>query len=243
MKPEREKSAIESLRRRTVESIRATWPGRNHPAAEGRARAFLRTKIDELRALAEIDRLRTMVLRAERERGNLADELAMLEEDVEEHLPACVVDAEGGPGNARERIEYAGKEIARLTRERDEARAEHQRHERALHLSNETLVLVIDERDEARAQLAALREAGQAALLAVALREALGDDPGPACRALDAALADTEAAAREYEARIRAKALREAADEIHAQAPFVRASTSGFEAWLRKKADKAERGA
>lgn len=75
MTPERERSAIERLRRRTVEAIRYAWPKRNHPAAEGRTRPFLRRKIDEVRALDFLARF-----------GETRDQLAALREAVREVL-------------------------------------------------------------------------------------------------------------------------------------------------------------
>lgn len=53
---------------------------------------------------------------------------SLLEEDVREHLPEYVLDdGTGDEANERERIEYAGAEIVRLRRERDEACAEIER--------------------------------------------------------------------------------------------------------------------
>lgn len=85
------------------------------------------------------------------------------------------------------------------------------------------------ERDEARAQLAAVREA---------VREVL-DEPhayvgGRERALLDAALSDTAAAAKAYTRRVRAEALRLAADRFSAQ-PV----TAGL---LREWADEIERG-
>ncbi len=70
---------------------------------------------------------------AQRAAGLLVDALAELEQlhdDIDEHLPEYDIAPDGeevDEANARERIEYAGLEIKRLTKERDEARAEVER--------------------------------------------------------------------------------------------------------------------
>ena len=87
------------------------------------------------------------------------------------------------------------------------------------------------------AQLAALREAARKALYSVAGDAVFGPSPalGVACRALDAALADTAAAAEAYTRRVRAEALREAADRWSDQDDDVPRR-------LRARADEIERG-
>lgn len=81
------------------------------------------------------------------------------------------------------------------------------------------------ERDEARAQLAALREA------------VMTLEWGTAARACS----DLAASAREHETRIRAKALREAAERIESTPPTLLASASDWQRWLCEMADEAEK--
>lgn len=95
----------------------------------------------------------------------------------------------------------------------------------------DALALVCDDRDRLRAQLAALREA------------VMTLEWGTAARACS----DLAASAREHETRIRAKALREAADVCEREATDCSTATGSYiagrcEAKLRALADEAERG-
>lgn len=97
---------------------------------------------------------------------------SLLEEDVREYLPAYVLDdGTGDEANERERIEYAGAEIVRLRRERDEAR-------RNASAWADERDAMRRERDEARVEVERLRaerdEASESLRLSVAAWDAAG---------------------------------------------------------------------
>jgi len=182
------------------------------------------------------------LLEAYDEARDLDEALEVLEAEIDEHLPEYVLDdGTDEPANARERVEYAGAEIERLRRERDEARE-------ALRLSVSAWeaagmqgrsahdgLLALQrraeqterERDEAiaraeraEAALAALREA--AAGFAHAMDMGGGTD-------LARALADTADAAVAHDRRVRAEAVRkvrEAVVALEAARPTDQAESS-----------------
>lgn len=97
---------------------------------------------------------------------------SLLEEDVREYLPAYVLDdGTGDEANERERIEYAGAEIVRLRRERDEAR-------RNASAWADERDAMRRERDEERVEVERLRaerdEASESLRLSVAAWDAAG---------------------------------------------------------------------
>lgn len=107
------------------------------------------------------------------------------------------------------------------------------------------------ERDEALAQLAALREAMEAAGVSRGLlhRSPTTLERFVACEAAEAALADTAAAAGAYTRRVRAQALRGALEHVAAEmhAATVAGGTvprdlQGVYRWLRAEAERVEAG-
>lgn len=133
---------------------------------------------------------------------------------------------------ARENHGTLLERAAAAERERDEARAALEESEHAMHMRiragydqtvtdswRAALAKVEAERDEARAQLAALREAWTRYDRSCGVRQMQDPD---ARIAWDRAISDTAAAAEAHERRVRAEALREAADAIEARGEATR---------------------